>query len=126
MKLYIYGYLNRIQSSRRLKGECQRNIELMWLTGRLAPDFKTIADFRRDNGAAICAACAQFIVICRDISLFTRPLAAIDGSKFKGVNARDSNFTRGKIKTRLAKLNETIAHYLTALDAADRQERMGG
>lgn len=125
LKLYIYGYLNRIQSSRRLERECQRNIELMWLTGRLAPDFKTIADFRRDNGAAICAACAQFIVICRGIGLFTRPLAAIDGSKFKGVNARDRNFTRGKIKTRLAKLNETIAHYLTALDAADRQERMG-
>ena len=126
LKLYIYGYLNRIQSSRRLERECQRNIELMWLTGRLAPDFKTIADFRRDNGAAICAACAQFIVICRDIGLFTRPLAAIDGSKFKGVNARDKNFTRGKVRTRLAKLNETIAHYLTALDAADRQESMDG
>src|SRR5262245_60072047 len=125
LKIYLYGYLNRVQSSRRLERECQRNIELMWLTGRLAPDFKTIADFRRDNAAAICAACAQFIVICRDIGLFTRPLAAIDGSKFKGVNARDRNFTRGKIKTRLAKLNETIAHYLTALDAADRQERLG-
>ena len=97
----------------------------MWLTGRPAPDFKTIADFRRDNGAAICAACEQLIVICRGIGLFTRPLAAIDGSKFKGVNARDRNFTRGEIKTRLAKLDETIAHYLTALDAADRQERMG-
>jgi transposase len=125
LKLYIYGYLNRIQSSRRLERECQRNVELMWLTGRLAPDFKTIADFRRDNGPAICAACAQFIVICRNIGLFTRPLAAIDGSKFKGVNARDKNFTRGKVRTRLAKLNETIAHYLTALDAADRQESMG-
>ena len=86
---------------------------------------KTIADFRRNNGSAICAACAQFIVICRNIGLFTRPLAAIDGSKFKGVNARDKNFTRGKVRTRLAKLNETIAHYLTALDAADRQESMG-
>src|SRR5688572_29611563 len=81
LKLYVYGYLNRIQSSRRLERECQRNIELMWLTGRLAPDFKTIADFRRDNGLAICAACAQFIVICRDLGLFSRPLAAIDGSK---------------------------------------------
>jgi transposase len=80
LKLYVYGYLNRIQSSRRLERECQRNIELMWLTGRLAPDFKTIADFRRDNGPAICAACTQFIVICRDLGLFTRPLAAIDGS----------------------------------------------
>jgi transposase len=125
LKLYIYGYLNRIQSSRRLERECQRNVELMWLTGRLAPDFKTIADFRRDNGPAICAACAQFIVICRNLGLFTRPVAAIDGSKFKGVNARDKNFTRGKVKTRLAHLNETIARYLTALDAADRQESMG-
>ncbi len=125
LKLYIYGYLNRIQSSRRLERECQRNVELMWLTGRLAPDFKTIADFRRDNGAAICAACAQFIVICRNLGLFTRPIAAIDGSKFKGVNARDKNFTRGKVKTRLAHLSETIARYLTALDAADRQESMG-
>jgi transposase len=126
LKLYIYGYLNRIQSSRRLERECLRNVELMWLTGQLAPDFKTIADFRRLNGPAICAACAQFIVICRQVGLFTRPLAAIDGSKFKGVNARDKNFTRGKIKTRLAKLEETIAHYLTALDAADRQESMDG
>jgi transposase len=84
----------------------------MWLTGRLAPDHKTIADFRRRNGAAICAACAQFIVICRNIGLFTRPLATIDGSKFKGVNARDKNFTRGKVRTRLDKLNEIIARYL--------------
>ena len=125
LKLYIYGYLNRIQSSRRLERECGRNVELMWLTGRLTPDFKTIADFRRDNGPAICAACSQFIVVCRQIGLFTRPVAAIDGSKFKGVNARDKNFTRGKVKTWLEKLNETIARYLTALDAADRQESMG-
>jgi transposase len=124
LKLYIYGYLNRIQSSRRLERECQRNVELMWLTGRLAPDHKTIADFRRHNGESICAACAQFIVICRQIGLFTRPLAAIDGSKFKGVNARDKNFTRRKVRTRLEKLNETIARYLIALDAADRQESM--
>jgi transposase len=93
LRLYIYGYLNRIQSSRRLERECHRNVELMWLTGRLAPDFKTIADFRRDNGAAICAACTQFIVICREIGLFQRALAVVDGSKFKGVNARDRNFT---------------------------------
>jgi transposase len=125
LKLYIYGYLNCIQSSRRLERECGRNVELMWLTGRLAPDFKTIADFRRDNGPAICAACSQFIVVCRQSGLFTRPVAAIDGSKFKGVKARDKNFTRGKVKTRLEKLNETIARYLTALDAADRQESMG-
>lgn len=126
LKLYIYGYCNRIQSSRRLERERQRNIELMWLTGRLAPDFKTIADFRRDNGPAICAACAQFIVICRDLGLFGRPLAAIDGSKFEGVNARDKNFTRSKIRTCLAKLEESTAQYLTVLDPADRQESMDG
>ena len=122
--LYIYGYLNRIQSSRRLERECHRNVELMWLTGRLAPDFKTIADFRRDNGVAICAACAQFIVICRQIGLFQRALAVVDGSKFKGVNARDRNFTRGKVKKRLGRLNEAIAGYLAALDAADREENV--
>ena len=86
LKLYIYGYLNRIQSSRRLERECQRNVELMWLTGRLAPDFKTIADFRRDNGAAICAACAQFIVICREIGLFT---AAAGGDRWQQVQGRE-------------------------------------
>ena len=118
--------LNRIQSSRRLERECQRNVEAMWLIGRLAPDFKTIADFRRLNGPAICAACAQFIVICRSIGLFTRPLAVIDGSRFKGVNARDRNFTRGKVRGRLDKLNEAMARYLTALDAADHQEAIDG
>src|SRR5690349_3040322 len=111
LKLYIYGYLNRIASSRRLERECQRNVEAMWLTGRLAPDFKTIADFRRLNGPAICAACAQFIVICRSIGLFTRPLAVIDGSRFKGVNARDRNFTRSKVRGRLDQLNEVMARY---------------
>ena len=126
LKLYVYGYMNRIQSRRRLERECQRNIELMWLTGRLAPDFKTIVDFRRDNGLAICGASAQFIVICRDLGLFTRPPAAIDGGKFKSVNARDKNFTRSKVRTRLAKLGESTAQYLTALDAADRQENMDG
>jgi transposase len=124
LKLYIYGYLNRIQSSRRLERECHRNIELMWLTGRLAPDHKTIADFRRDNGAAICAACAQFIVICRQIGLFQRALAVVDGSKFKGVNARDKNFTRGKVKKRLGRLSDAIAGYLASLDAADREENV--
>jgi transposase len=124
LRLYIYGYLNRIQSSRRLERECHRNIELMWLTGRLAPDFKTVADFRRDNGAAIIAACAQFIVICRQIGLLQRPLAVVDGSKFKGVNARRKNFTRGKVKRRLGRLNEAIAGYLTSLDAADREENL--
>lgn len=93
LKIYLYGYLNRIQSSRRLERETQRNIELMWLTGRLMPDFKTIADFRRDNGPAIRAACAQFVVLCRQLNLFTRAVVAIDGSKFKAVNTCDKNFT---------------------------------
>lgn len=125
LKIYLYGCMNRIQSSRRLERECQRNIELMWLTGRLAPDFKTIADFRRDNGAAIRGACARFIVICRQFGLFSRALAVIDGSKFKGVNSRDRNFTRGKVKARLKQVDEAIARYLRSLDAADRQEALG-
>src|ERR1700677_3501290 len=82
LKIYVYGYLNRVQSSRRLERECQRNIELVWLTGRLMPDFKTIADFRRDSGPAIRAACAQFVVLCRQFNLFTRTVIAIDGRKF--------------------------------------------
>ncbi len=97
LKIYLYGYLNRIQSSRRLERETQRNIELMWLTGRLMPDFKTIADFRRDNGPAIRAACAQFVVLCRQLNLFTRSVVAVDGSKFKAVNTRDKNFTVAKV-----------------------------
>ena len=100
LKVYIYGYLNRVQSSRRLERECQRNIEMMWLTGRLAPDFKTIADFRRDNGAGIRNACRRFVALCRDLKLFSQALVAIDGSKFKAVNARDKNFTAGKIDKR--------------------------
>src|SRR6187397_3169800 len=89
LKIYIYGYLNRIQSSRRLEREAQRNVELMWLTGRLTPDFKTIADFRRDNGAAIRRVCREFIVLCRNLRLFSEAIVAIDGSKFKAVNNRD-------------------------------------
>lgn len=100
LKVYIYGYLNRVQSSRRLERECQRNIEMMWLTGRLAPDFKTIADFRRDNGGGIRNACRRFVALCRDLKLFSQALVAIDGSKFKAVNARDKNFTAGKIDKR--------------------------
>src|SRR6266852_1695257 len=98
LKIYLYGYLNRIQSSRRLEREAGRNIELMWLSGRLAPDFKTIADFRKDNGKAIRAACAQFVVLCRQLGLFTRAVIAIDGSKFKAVNNRDKNFTVAKVR----------------------------
>ena len=98
LKIYIYGYLNRVPSSRRLERETQRNLELMWLTGRLMPDFKTIADFRRDNGAAIRDVCRQFIVLCRRSKLFTQAVVAIDGSKFKAVNNRDRNFTPPRSK----------------------------
>ena len=122
LKIYLYGYLNRIQSSRRLERETQRNIELMWLTGRLMPDFKTIADFRRDNGPAIGAACAQFIVLCRQFNLFTRAVVAIDGSRFKAVNNRDRNFTVAKVGKRIEQVEASLARYLAALDRADRQD----
>jgi transposase len=122
LKIYIYGYLNRIQSSRRLERETQRNLELMWLTGRLMPDFKTIADFRRDNGPAIRAACAQFVVLCRQFNLFARAVVAIDGSKFKAVNNRDKNFTVAKVAKRIEQVEASIARYLAALDRADRQD----
>jgi transposase len=120
LKIYIYGYLNRIQSSRRLEREARRNLELMWLTGRLAPDFKTIADFRRDNGSAICRVCREFVVLCRNLKLFSDATVAIDGSKFKAVNAHDRNFTRGKLDKRLKQIDECIQRYLTTLDTADR------
>ena len=113
LKLYIYGYLNRIQSSRSLERETNRNIELMWLTGRLTPDFKTIADFRRDNGPAIRAACARFLVLCRQFNLFTCAVVAIDGSKFKAVNNRDKNFTVAKVAKRIEQVEASIERYLT-------------
>lgn len=122
LKLYIYGYLNRIQSSRRLEREAQRNIELMWLLGRLTPDFKTIANFRKDNGKAIRAVCRQFVVLCRELGLFADALVAIDGSKFKAVNNRDRNFTSAKLKRRMQEIEKSIDRYLTAMDSADRQE----
>ena len=125
LKLYIYGYLNRVQSSRRLERESGRNVELMWLTGRLAPDHKTIANFRRDHGPAIQAGCAQFIVLCREIGLFAVRIAAIDGSKFKAVNTRDRNFTATKLKKRIEQVEAHIAGYLQELDTADRQEGEG-
>src|SRR4029077_10281518 len=112
LKIYIYGYLNRIQSSRRLERETQRNVELIWLTGRLAPDFKTIADFRRDNGPAIRKVCARFVQLCRSIGLFEQSLIVIDGSKFKAVNNRDKNFTPHKLKARQQQLEQSIARYL--------------
>lgn len=122
LKIYIYGYLNRIQSSRRLERECQRNIELMWLTGRLAPDFKTIADFRRNNGTGIRNVCRRFVVLCRDLKLFSQALVAIDGSKFKASNTRDRNFTTGKIDKRQQQIEESIQRYLSALETADRTQ----
>ncbi len=122
LKIYIYGYLNRIQSSRRLEREAQRNIELMWLTGRLMPDFKTIANFRKDNGKAIRGVCRQFVVLCQQLGLFSEALVAIDGSKFKAVNNRDRNFTSAKLKRRMEEIESSINRYLTALDTADRRE----
>src|SRR5712672_4102040 len=121
LKIYIYGYLNRVPSSRRLERECQRNIELIWLTGHLAPDFKTIADFRKDNGSAIREVCRTFVALCRELDLLSAASVAIDGSKFKAVNARDRNFTEAKMKRRLEQIDESIARYLSQLDTADRQ-----
>src|ERR1700680_2664915 len=121
LKIYVYGYLNRLQSSRRLERETQRNVELMWLTGRLAPDFKTIADFRKDNGKAIRSVCREFIVLCRRLNLFSEAIVAIDGSKFKAVNNRDQNFTDNKLKKRMQQLEESISRYLAELDRADRE-----
>ncbi|HEX4710166.1 IS1182 family transposase, partial [Phenylobacterium sp.] len=121
LKLYLYGYLNQVQSSRRLEREAGRNTELMWLLGKLAPDFKTIADFRRDNGEAIRATCAAFVAICRQMGLLTGGVVAVDGSRFKAVNTRDK-FTPGAVRRRLEQAEASIARYLQALDTADRQE----
>ena len=122
LKLYIYGYLNRIQSSRRLERETQRNLELIWLTGRLMPDFKTIANFRKDNGPAIRKVCSQFVLLCRKLNLLIDASVAIDGSKFKAVNNRDNNFTANKVERRREQIEASIERYLTALASADRQE----
>jgi len=122
LKLYIYGYLNRVQSSRRLEREAGRNVEVMWLLGRLVPDHKTIADFRKDNGAAIRKVCARFVDLCREMGLLAKASVAIDGSKFKAVNNRDRNFTRAKVERRRAQLEESVARYLSQLDTADLQE----
>jgi transposase len=122
LKLYIYGYLNRVQSSRRLEREAGRNVEVMWLCGRLVPDHKTIADFRKDNGRAIRRVCARFVTLCRRLGLLATASVAIDGSKFKAVNNRDRNFTAAKMKRRMAQIEESVARYLKQLDSADRQE----
>ena len=122
LKIYVYGYINQVQSSRRLERETARNVEMMWLTGRLAPDFKTIADFRKDNGPAIRSACRQFVVLCRKLNLFTHAIVAIDGSRFKACNSRDRSFSRGSIARRLEQVEASIERYLSALETADRQE----
>ena len=122
LKLYIYGYLNRVQSSRRLEREAGRNLEVIWLLRRLTPDDKTIADFRKDNGGAIKKVCAQFVMLCRKMGLLNSASVAIDGSKFKAVNTRDKNFTRGKVERRRAQLEDSVARYLAQLDTSDRQE----
>src|SRR3981189_1320766 len=122
LKIYLDGYLNRIQSRRRLEREAQRNIELMWLVRRLAPDFKTIADFCKDNGKAIRSVCRQFVELCRRLKLFTGAVVAIDGSKFKAVNNRDKNYTVAKVTGPMEQVDASIARYLRALDRADREE----
>src|SRR5438132_6030815 len=125
LKLYIFGYLKRVQSSRRVEREAGRHLEVMWLTGRLVPDHKTIADFRKDNGSAIKKVCAQFVALCRKMGLLAKASVAIDGSKFKAVNSRDNNFTKGKMDRRLTQIEESVARYLSQLDTADRQTAVG-
>jgi hypothetical protein len=122
LTLYVYGYLNRLQSSRRLEKEAGRNIELMWLLGRLAPDFKIISDFRKNNTKAIQSVCREFVFICRRLNLFTEAFVAIDGRKFKAVNSSDRNFTRAKIKRRLEQIDKSMDQYLAQIISADRQE----
>lgn len=122
LKLYIYGYLNQVQSSRRLEREAGRNVEMMWLTGKLAPDFKTIADFRRDHGLAIQAACRRFVLVCRNLGLIAGGTVAVDGSRLRAVNARDRNFTPVTIRRRMEQVDASIVRYLGMLDTADRQE----
>ena len=122
LKIDVYGYLNRLQSSRRLERESHRNVELIWLTGRLMPDFKTIADFRKDNRKAIRRVCVEFVGVCRELELFSATLVAIDGSKFKAVNSRDKNFTKKSVKRRLEKTQANIDRYLAKLDAVDNEE----
>lgn len=119
LRIYLYGYLNQVQSSRRLERECGRNLDLIWLTGRLKPDFKTIADFRKDNGLAIRKVCKQFVALCRDINLLDGRVVAIDGSRFKAVNAKAKNYTRGKLRQKLSEIDTAIQRYLTELDRAD-------
>jgi transposase len=122
LKLYVYGYVNRIRSSRKLETEANRNVEVMWLLGKLAPDFKTIADFRRDNGKPIRAVFREFTLLCRTLGLYGGELVAIDGSKFKAVNSRERNFTQQKLKVLRQQAEAKIARYLQELDENDAQE----
>jgi transposase len=122
LKLFVYGYLNRIQSSRRLEREAGRNVELMWLLGRLAPDFKTIADFRKDNGKGIKNTCRAFIGLCRQMNMFTDVMVAIDGSKFKAVNSKENNYTPKKLKFHIARVEKHIDKYLKQLEDSDKED----
>ncbi len=119
LRIYFYGYLNQVQSSRRLERECGNIVELIWLTGSLKPDFRTIADFRKDNGPAIRNVCRQFVALCRDINLLNNDSVAIDGSKFKAMNAKAKNYTREKLRKRLKEIDEHIRRYLSELDRSD-------
>jgi transposase len=122
LKLFVYGYLNRVQSSHRLEREAGRNVELMWLLGRLAPDFKTIADFRKDNGKGIKNTCREFIGLCRRLKLFTDAVVAIDGSKFNAVNSKDNNYTPKKLQFHIDRVEKHIDDYLKQLDDADKAD----
>jgi len=121
LKIYVYGYLNRLTTTRVLEQETHRNVDLIWLTGRLMPNYKTIGEFRRNNRKAVRRVCAEFVGICRELKLFEQVIVAIDGSKFKAVNSRDKNFTRKSIKRRMKRLQEHIDRYLTILDEADKR-----
>ncbi len=122
LKLYIYGYLNRVRSSRSLEKECKKNVEMMWLLKKLAPDFKTIADFRKDNRDAIKRVFKEFVLLCKKLDLFGGELVAIDGSKFKAVNSKKRNFNEAKLKKRLKEIEEIIEQYLKEIEENDNSE----
>ena len=126
LKLYIYGYLNRVRSSRRLEAESKRNLEVMWLLRCLSPDFKTIADFRRVNRAAFRQVFREFVKLCRELELFGRELVAVDGTRIKAVNSRERNFTKAKLEKALAQSDKRLSRYLARLDAADSQDEGAG
>ncbi|MDO6693170.1 IS1182 family transposase [Aliiglaciecola sp. 3_MG-2023] len=123
LKLYIYGYLNRIQSSRRLEKESHRNVELMWLLERLRPDFKTIANFRKDNGKGIKNVCRKFVELCRQLNMFDESVFVIDGCKFKAVNNKSKNYTPSKVQFHIDRVEKSIEKYLSQMDAKDGDEK---